>query len=104
MLSPLTFLISAVTTFSTIAIWRYVSLGSIVGALTTMVCGIIMVFIGWVSIPTMIYLLIGPALVILLHHDNIGRLLAGTERKIGQKVTIENVVSPPTNAASNVQL
>ena len=102
-LSPPTFLLSALATASTIAIWRYVSLGSIVGSLTTMICGIVFVIIGWVSIPTMIYLIVGPILVILLHHDNIGRLLAGTERKIGQKVQVENIIPPPSNAASNLQ-
>jgi acyl phosphate:glycerol-3-phosphate acyltransferase len=101
-LSLPTFFIAALTTASTIAIWRYVSLGSIVGSLTTMICGVILVFVGWISVPTMIYLVVGPALVILLHHDNIVRLLSGTERKIGQKVKIGNVVPPPTNAATNV--
>ncbi|HEV2582103.1 MAG TPA: glycerol-3-phosphate 1-O-acyltransferase PlsY [Ktedonobacteraceae bacterium] len=93
-LSPLTFGISAVTTISTIAIWRYVSLGSIVACLTTIVCGIIFVFVGWVTFAQLIYMLLGPALVIALHHDNIGRLLAGTERKIGQKVEIQGNTSP----------
>jgi glycerol-3-phosphate acyltransferase PlsY len=102
-LSPLTFFISTVMTIGTIALWRFVSLGSIVGSLTTMICGVIFGFVGWVSIPTMIYLVVAPVLVILLHHDNIGRLLSGTERKIGQKVQNENAVSPPTNAASNLQ-
>ncbi|HLW00321.1 MAG TPA: glycerol-3-phosphate 1-O-acyltransferase PlsY [Ktedonobacterales bacterium] len=102
-LSPPVFFISAFATVGTIALWRYVSLGSIVGGLTTMVCGVIFVFLGWVNVPTMLYLLAGPIVVILLHHDNIGRLLSGTERKIGQKVNIENIVSPPTNAASNMQ-
>lgn len=102
-LSLPTFFISAFTTFGTIAIWRYVSLGSIVGSLMVIVCGIVFRVVGWVSVPTMIYLIAGPALVILLHHDNIGRLLSGTERKIGQKVKTENATPPPPNAASNVQ-
>lgn len=97
-----TFIIATLATASTIAIWRYVSLGSIVGSLTTMICGVILVFVGWVNTPTMVYLVVAPALVILLHHDNITRLLSGTERKIGQKVVAENAVQPPTNAASNI--
>lgn len=97
MLSPLTLLIAAVVVFSTIAISRYVSLGSISGALTSILCGLIFYFVGLanpgffaaVSLPYMLYLVIGPGLVILFHHDNIGRLLSGNERKIGQKVKIE---------------
>ncbi|MBO0778179.1 MAG: glycerol-3-phosphate 1-O-acyltransferase PlsY [Ktedonobacteraceae bacterium] len=92
-ISPLTFLISAITTLSTIAIWRYVSLGSIVGGLTTIICGIVLYivslfnpgFFASVSLPQLFFLIIVPALVILFHRDNIGRLFSGTERKLGQK-------------------
>ena len=106
-LSPLTFVIAAITTLSTIAISRYVSLGSVVGALTSMICGLVFFFVGLayphffaaISLPTMLYLVIGPGLVILFHHDNIGRLLSGTERKIGQKVKIEESSSPTTSKA-----
>ncbi|QBD77753.1 glycerol-3-phosphate 1-O-acyltransferase [Ktedonosporobacter rubrisoli] len=95
LISPLTFVIGLITTLGTIAISRYVSLGSIVGCLTTIVCGLIFFFIGLsqptfiakVSLPNLIFMLIGPTLVILFHYDNIGRLLKGTERKIGQKIS-----------------
>jgi glycerol-3-phosphate acyltransferase PlsY len=113
-LSPITFLIDVITTFSTIGITRYVSLGSIVGGLTTMICGIIWYFVGLndpsffarVNLPSLLYLLIGPALVILFHSDNIGRLFTGKERKIGQKDQLEE--HPPstttTSSSSNVQV
>src|SRR5947209_4741530 len=45
-ISPLSFLVSAIVTFSTIAISRYVSLGSILGSVTTIICGIAFYFIG----------------------------------------------------------
>lgn len=101
LLSPLTFVICGITAACTIAIWRYVSLGSIVGAVTSMVCGVLWYVLGRmnphffaaVSLPTMLYLVIGPGLVILFHHDNIGRLLSGTERKIGQKVKVDEETS-----------
>jgi glycerol-3-phosphate acyltransferase PlsY len=102
-LSPLAFLLTLIAFVITIAIWRYVSLGSIVASLTSLVCGVIFVFIGWVSLPTMIYMVLAPLLVIVLHYDNIGRLLSGTERKIGQKVKIEEPVAPSSNAPSNLQ-
>jgi glycerol-3-phosphate acyltransferase PlsY len=94
--SPLTILIAAVTTISTMAISRYVSLGSIVGALTSIICGIVFYFVsrdnptffGHVSLPQMILLVVVPGLVILFHYDNIGRLLAGNERKLGQKEAV----------------
>jgi glycerol-3-phosphate acyltransferase PlsY len=98
------FLIGLAATVITIATSRYVSLGSIVGSLVTMVCGIVFAILGKIGIPAMTYMLAGPALVILLHYDNIGRLLAGTERKIGQKVKVEESgASPSTNATPNVK-
>ncbi len=93
-ISPLIFLIAAITAIGTIAIWRYVSLGSIVGAFTIIICGIIFRALGWVSIPEMLFLIIGPAFVVLLHYDNIARLLAGKERKLGQKEAV------PDNSAT----
>lgn len=83
--SPLTFLISTITAIGTISIWRYVSLGSIVGAITSIICGLIFYFLHMVTLPQMLYLVIGPLLVIIFHRDNINRLLAGQERKLGQK-------------------
>ncbi|HZO72689.1 MAG TPA: glycerol-3-phosphate 1-O-acyltransferase PlsY [Ktedonobacteraceae bacterium] len=94
--SPLSFLIAAITTFGTIGIWRYVSLGSIVGSATTIICGIAFYFAGLtnpnffarLNLPQMLFMVVVPTLVIIFHSDNIGRLLAGKERKIGQKETI----------------
>lgn len=91
-ISPLVFLICAITTLSTIAISRYVSLGSIVGGLTSIICGLIFFFVGqiaFVHLPQLVYLIVGPALVIIFHYDNIVRLLTGKERKIGQKVKLD---------------
>ena len=102
-ISPLTFVIAAIATFSTIAISRYVSLGSIMGALASIVCGIIFFFAGQifnVHLPQLVFLVVGPALVILLHHDNIGRLLSGKERKIGQKVVADQE-TPSTNSSTS---
>jgi glycerol-3-phosphate acyltransferase PlsY len=55
-----------------------------------------------VSFAQVVFMIVGPALVILFHYDNIGRLLAGTERKIGQKVNPEENPSAP-NGPSKVQ-
>jgi glycerol-3-phosphate acyltransferase PlsY len=110
-ISPLTFLIAVVTTLGTIAISRFVSLGSIVGGLTSIICGILFfiigrldpTFIGKVSLAQMVYMVVAPALVIIFHYDNIGRLLAGTERKIGQKVNVEERSTPTDSTSSKAQ-
>lgn len=98
-ISPLTFCIAAITVFSTIALSRYVSLGSIVGGLTAIICGLLFFVIGQinpaftarVSLSQLIFMVTSSVLVIIFHSDNISRLLAGTERKIGQKA---NSTSP----------
>lgn len=101
LLSPFTFVVSAGLAFGTIVIWRYVSLGSIVGCLSAMILGIILYVVGRfdphffaaVPLPALFYLIVGPGLVVLFHHDNIGRLIAGNERKIGQKAIVEDSAS-----------
>jgi glycerol-3-phosphate acyltransferase PlsY len=102
-ISPLVFLICAITTLSTIAISRYVSLGSIVGGLTSIICGLIFFFVGqfgFVHLPQLVYLIVGPALVIIFHYDNIVRLLTGKERKIGQKVQLDEGTSSTGSSPS----
>ncbi len=88
LLSPLAFLIAAVIGIGSIVIWRYVSLGSILGGGTILVCGILFFILGALPLPTLLFFLIGPSLVIFFHSDNINRLRAGSERKIGQKESI----------------
>jgi acyl phosphate:glycerol-3-phosphate acyltransferase len=76
-MAPLVFLI----------IWRsrYVSLGSVSGAvISPLVVGILAV-IGAATLQAFVYAVIAGFLVTTSHADNIARLRAGTERKIGQK-------------------
>ena len=108
-ISPLTFLISLTVLAITILTTRYVSLGSILGSLTTIICGIVFYFVGRVNpdffgkvtLAQLVFMVIGPALVIIVHYDNIGRLLSGNERKLGQKVVLEEGTSPANSPSSN---
>jgi glycerol-3-phosphate acyltransferase PlsY len=110
-ISPLTFLISFLVLGITILTSRYVSLGSILGSLTAIICGIVFYFIGRinpdffakVTLAQLVFMLIGPALIIIVHYDNIGRLLSGNERKLGQKVVLEEGTSPSNSSSSNAQ-
>jgi glycerol-3-phosphate acyltransferase PlsY len=108
-ISPGIFLLSAIVTFATIAISRYVSLGSVLGSLSAAVFGLIFFFVNLaypsffipVGLQQLLFLVVAPSLIIIFHYDNIGRLLSGTERKIGQKVQIEEKPATPTNPSPN---
>jgi glycerol-3-phosphate acyltransferase PlsY len=75
-----------------IVIWRsrYVSLGSIVGAIAAPIITALLAVIGAAIIPAIGYALASGLLVTAAHADNIGRLRAGTERRIGQKEAAES--------------
>ena len=110
-ISPLTFLISLIVLAITILTSRYVSLGSILGSLTAIICGIVFYFVGRlnpeffgkVTLAQMVFMVIAPAIVIIVHYDNIGRLLSGNERKLGQKVVLEEGTSSTNSSSSNAQ-
>ena len=94
-LSPLAGLVASLIGLSAIAVSRYVSLGSILGTLSGIITLIVLASLGLVVYGAsdsfwfapaeyMWFAVIGAALVIGLHKDNIQRLISGTERKIGQ--------------------
>jgi len=75
-----------------IVIWRtrFVSLGSIVGALGAPVITALLAGIGAATVPAIGYAVASGLLVTAAHADNIGRLRAGTERRIGQKEAVSH--------------
>lgn len=82
--------IVALTLFSLI-VWttRYVSLGSMIAAMSLPLTQFIRQWIFGVSIPAPImwFCAIIPLLILFTHRQNIVRLLKGTENRIGKKVT-----------------
>jgi glycerol-3-phosphate acyltransferase PlsY len=64
---------------------RYVSLGSIVGAIFSFLVTLGLVLIVHMPAEYLIYTGMGMGLIIFRHRDNIQRLRAGTERKLGEK-------------------
>ena len=67
-----------------IVVSRMVSFGVLIGAVIAMLAAIPLVVIGMYSPWVLIYTIAGALLIIFRHSDNIQRLIAGTERKIGQ--------------------
>lgn len=75
-----------------LVIWRtrYVSLGSISGALGAPVITAVLAAAGAATVASIAYALASGLLVTAAHADNIGRLRAGTERKVGQKEQVSS--------------
>lgn len=67
-----------------VLITRYMSLGNVIVALVTPVVLTVAVFAGVVPWAYFVYGIIGCVLILVNHTDNIQRILAGTERKIGE--------------------
>lgn len=67
-----------------VLITRYMSLGNVIVALVTPVVLTVAAFKGVVPWAYFAYGIIGCALILVNHTDNIQRILAGTERKIGE--------------------
>ena len=71
-----------------VALFRYVSLGSIVASLTILVALIPLVALDEEPFAYLIYGLVAVPIVIFRHRGNIQRLLSGTERKIGERASL----------------
>jgi len=61
-----------------------VSLGSIVGITTGLLVCIVLIAFGQIPLGFLPWAVVCGGLVVIVHHDNIQRLLSGTERKFGQ--------------------
>ena len=87
--TPVTLLI--VFPIVALVLWttRYVSLGSILGAALAPVVTAGLVLIGLADLPAVGYTVASGLLVIGSHADNIARLRAGTERRIGEKEKVD---------------
>jgi acyl phosphate:glycerol-3-phosphate acyltransferase len=81
-MSPLGLVITLVVGVPIILVSRYVSLGSIIGAASSIVVMAGLVVFAGQPVLYFIYALLAGILVIVQHRDNIQRLLAGEERKL----------------------
>lgn len=71
-----------------IGMWlsRYVSLGSIVGAVSTFAVLAPLTIMNGFAVEYLAYSLVGTLIILVMHRDNVARLIAGKERKLGEKV------------------
>ncbi len=84
-MSPVSILFGLVAAVVPIALTRYVSLGSVLSATVVPVVELILYLTNHAPLPYLLFTLFGGAYIIVLHRDNIGRLLNGTERKLGER-------------------
>jgi len=74
---------------------RFVSLGSIAGAVGTYAILVPLTIMNGFPIELLAYALIGTIIIVVMHRDNITRLISGKERKLGEKA--ENRDLPPSS-------
>jgi acyl phosphate:glycerol-3-phosphate acyltransferase len=91
---PLIAVISMLSGVGVAAGSRYASLGSICGAALTIGLSAAGYIATWVSAPHFVYALLACGLIIAQHKDNMQRLMAGTERKLGERVPLNPAKSP----------
>ncbi|MBI4268147.1 MAG: glycerol-3-phosphate acyltransferase [Chloroflexi bacterium] len=84
-LSPVVALFGGEVFVLGVGLTRFASLGSIAGVVGTYVILVPLTLINGFPIEYLIYALIGAVAIIVMHRDNITRLLAGKERKVGVK-------------------
>ncbi len=77
---------------------RFASLGSIAGAVGAYTILVPLTILNGFPLEYLIYTLVGTIAIIFMHRDNIARLLAGKERKLGEKA--EGVGSSPPSGES----
>ena len=77
-----------------VGLTRFASLGSIAGVVGTYTILVPLTIMHGFPIEYLIYTLIGTIAIIIMHRENIARLIAGKERKLGERVEV--IDSPPS--------
>jgi glycerol-3-phosphate acyltransferase PlsY len=86
--NPLVCAVSVALGFLTAVGSRYVSLGSIVGSALAIALSVAAFVMGRESAQHVVFAVIACSIIIIQHKDNMTRLLAGTERKLGERVQV----------------
>jgi acyl phosphate:glycerol-3-phosphate acyltransferase len=84
-LCPPAALIGGEVFFVSASITRYASFGSILGVVTAYLILVPLTIVYKFPLEYLVYALIGGLVIIVMHRDNINRLVTGKERKIGEK-------------------
>jgi len=82
-LAPLAVLFALVELVAIVAATRLVSLGSISASISVVIVSGVLAAVGWVGIEVVVAAALIALVVVVAHADNIARLMAGTERRLG---------------------
>ena len=93
-LSPMVAILGGEIALLGAGLTKFASLGSLAGAIGAYAILVPLTIISGFPIEYLVYTFIGTVAIIIMHRDNIIRLLSGKERRLGDKV--ENVDSPPS--------
>jgi acyl phosphate:glycerol-3-phosphate acyltransferase len=86
--SPVAAVGAIVVFVGVIALSRYVSLGSLASSVVGGILLLLLVAVAGFPVAYAAYAVLGAGLIVVQHRGNIGRLLNGTERKLGQKAEL----------------
>jgi len=79
---------------------QYVSLGSIAGVVGAYAILVPLTIMNGFPLEYLFYTLVGSVIIIVMHRDNISRLMKGKERKLGEKgEKLDSPASSPTEGA-----
>jgi glycerol-3-phosphate acyltransferase PlsY len=81
---------------------KFVSLGSIAGAVGTYAILVPLTIMNGFPIEYLAYALIGTLIIIFMHRDNIARLIAGKEHRLGEK-TLPSSTNPKNQDSQEPQ-
>jgi len=93
-LSPVVALFGGEVFIISVGLSKFASLGSIAGAVGTYTILVPLTIVNGFPIEYLAYALIGTVVIIIMHRDNIIRLISGKERKLGEKAA--KIDSPPS--------
>lgn len=82
-LVPIAVLVATAVMLVVVAVTRYVSLGSLIGASAATLTAAVLFVVGWVGLEALVASALIDAVVTYAHLDNIQRLASGTERRLG---------------------
>jgi len=102
-LCPPAAIVGSEVMFIGVGLTKYASLGSIAGIVSAYAILIPLHILNGFPIEYLVYALVGSVILLIMHRDNIARLVSGKERKLGDKAERMNLSTPTHRQSSDFQ-